>query len=156
MLPSPVSGSEVMPLGVTAGPFFTVRVKFCVPFGNTPLTALKMRGWVPTVPAAGVPDKIPVTGSNVTPVGRVPDYCKSGCRGTHCCHREGARQPEAEGGVIRAGNGRSFSDCQGEVLDCIRQYTVGGSECERIGAACASCRRTAQHTRGRNEVYARR
>ena len=37
-----------------------------------PLTALKTSGWVPTVPAAGVPDKIPVTGSNVTPVGKVP------------------------------------------------------------------------------------
>ena len=40
-----------------------------------PLLALKVTGYDPTVPAAGVPDRtpVPLPDENVTPVGKVPD-----------------------------------------------------------------------------------
>ena len=52
--------------------FCTVRVKFWVAFGNVPLLAVNVKGYVPAVPAAGVPLKIPVAGAKDTPVGKEP------------------------------------------------------------------------------------
>jgi hypothetical protein len=57
---------------VITGAVFTVSVKVwlaCVP---TPLLAVKLMGYVPLVPAAGVPLRTPVAGVNVTPAGSVP------------------------------------------------------------------------------------
>ena len=51
--------------------FCTVRVKFCVAFGNVPLLAVIVTECEPTVPAAGVPLKTPAE-LRVTPVGKVP------------------------------------------------------------------------------------
>ena len=39
---------------------FTVSVKLCVAFGGTPLLAVMVRGYVPVVPAAGVPASVAV------------------------------------------------------------------------------------------------
>ncbi len=50
----------------------TVNVKDWVAFVPTPLVAVKVSGYVPPVPAAGMPLNIPVAGTKVTPVGRVP------------------------------------------------------------------------------------
>ena len=50
----------------------TVKVKDWLAFVPTPLAAVKVSGYVPAVPAAGVPLNIPVPGTKVTPVGRVP------------------------------------------------------------------------------------
>jgi hypothetical protein len=61
---------------VNAGAVLTVRVKFWVAFGEMPLVAVKVRGYVPAVPAAGMPDRVPVPLpllTNVTPLGRVPE-----------------------------------------------------------------------------------
>ena len=49
----------------------TVRVKLCVAFGATPLFAVIVIGYVPPVPAAGVPLNTPAAES-VTPLGKVP------------------------------------------------------------------------------------
>ena len=57
---------------VIAGAWSTVRVKVWVALGVTPLAAVKVRGYVPPVPAAGVPLSTPVAALNVTPLGNVP------------------------------------------------------------------------------------
>src|SRR5690242_6806045 len=57
---------------VTLGGFSTVRVKFCVAFGKTPLRAVMMMGYVAAVPAAGVPLSTPVVGLSETALGNVP------------------------------------------------------------------------------------
>jgi hypothetical protein len=51
---------------------FTVIVKLCVAFGAMPFVAVKVSGYVPPDPAAGVPVRTPVAGVNVTPAGSVP------------------------------------------------------------------------------------
>jgi len=56
-----------------AVPADIVRVKLCTALGSTPLAAVKVNGYVPCVPAAGVPDKNPVAALKVTPEGRAPD-----------------------------------------------------------------------------------
>ena len=50
----------------------TVSVKLCVAFVPTPFAAVIVIGYVPLVPAAGVPARIPVAGVKVTPDGNVP------------------------------------------------------------------------------------
>src|SRR5207245_601792 len=55
-----------------AGAWSIVRVKLWVAFVPTPLEAVKVIGYVPPVPAAGVPLKTPVPTLNVTPPGNVP------------------------------------------------------------------------------------
>ncbi len=50
----------------------TVNVKFCVALGGVALLAVKVRGQVPPVPAAGVPDNTRVPLLKVTPLGRRP------------------------------------------------------------------------------------
>jgi len=56
---------------VIAGAWSTVSVKLCIVLPEL-LVALKVSGYVPPVPAAGVPLRTPVAGANVTPVGNVP------------------------------------------------------------------------------------
>jgi hypothetical protein len=56
---------------VMAGAWLTVRTKFCVAFGKMPFEAVIVMGYVPPVPALGVPPSTPA-GVNVTPLGRVP------------------------------------------------------------------------------------
>ena len=51
----------------------TVNVKLCVAFVPTPFDAVKVIGYVPAVPLAGVPLNTPVEAVNVTPEGSVPD-----------------------------------------------------------------------------------
>jgi hypothetical protein len=63
---------------VIAGASLTFRVKFCVAFGLTPLLAVRDRGYVPPVPGAGVPPRIPVSVFRVTPLGSVPVTAKVG------------------------------------------------------------------------------
>jgi hypothetical protein len=63
---------------VIVGAWSTVRVKFCTKFAPTPFEAVNLMGYVPPVPAAGVPLSIPVDGVNVTPVGSVPDSLNVG------------------------------------------------------------------------------
>src|SRR5207245_8355425 len=46
--------------------------KLCIAAVPTPLLAVKVMGYVPFVPAAGVPLRTPVVVLNVTPVGSVP------------------------------------------------------------------------------------
>src|SRR5271166_6919571 len=59
-------------LGVVIGGLgITVRVKFWVT-ELTVLAAVKVREYVPPVPAAGVPLSTPVAASNVTPLGKAP------------------------------------------------------------------------------------
>src|SRR6267378_2489101 len=57
---------------VMAGAWLIVRVKLWVAFVPTPLVAVKVSGYVPPVPAAGVPLSTPVATLNVTPPGNVP------------------------------------------------------------------------------------
>src|SRR5436305_1305256 len=45
---------------VMAGAWLTVGVKFCVAFGATPLLPVMTIGYVPPVPAAGVPAMVAV------------------------------------------------------------------------------------------------
>src|SRR5207245_1028663 len=61
-----------------AGAWFTVRVKLWVALAPTPLAAVKVMGYVPAVPAAGVPLRTPVPALNVTPPGNVPVSLKVG------------------------------------------------------------------------------
>src|SRR5438128_8844646 len=61
-----------------AGAWLIVRVKLWVAFVPTPLVAVKVIGYVPPVPAAGVPLKTPVPTLNVTPPGNVPVSLKAG------------------------------------------------------------------------------
>ncbi len=56
---------------VMAGAWSTVSVKLCIVLPEL-LVALKVIGYVPPVPAPGVPLRTPVAGVNVTPVGNVP------------------------------------------------------------------------------------
>jgi len=53
-------------------------VKFCTAFGGTPFAAVNTSGYVPAVPAAGVPDRTFVTLLNVTPAGNVPVWVTVG------------------------------------------------------------------------------
>jgi hypothetical protein len=60
---------------VIAGAWSTVSVKACEAGVPTPLLAVKVSGYVPPVPAAGVPINVPVPfalATNVTPLGRTP------------------------------------------------------------------------------------
>jgi hypothetical protein len=57
---------------VMVGAWFTVSVKFWVESTPAPLWAVKVMGYVPPLPAAGVPLSVPVAAVNVTPVGSVP------------------------------------------------------------------------------------
>ena len=50
--------------------------------GVTPLAAVKVRLYVPPVPAAGVPLKTPVAALKVTPLGSVPPVKESVGAGT--------------------------------------------------------------------------
>ena len=62
---------------VMAGACLTVSVKLCVAFGLTPFCAVNVSGYVPLVPAAGVPlNNPPVV--NVTPAGSAPVSLKVG------------------------------------------------------------------------------
>src|SRR5262245_1445567 len=61
-----------------AGAWLTVRVKLCVAALPTPLLAVTVIGYVPPVPAPGVPLKTPVAGVKVTPLGRAPLSLKVG------------------------------------------------------------------------------
>src|SRR5712692_6732653 len=63
---------------VMAGAWLTVRVKLWVALVPTPLLAVKVIGYVPPVPAAGVPLSTPVLPLKVTPLGRAPVSLKSG------------------------------------------------------------------------------
>src|SRR6266478_7748329 len=58
---------------VIIGAWSTVRVKFWVVFPEV-LVALNMIGYVPPVPATGVPPRTPVAGVNVTPAGRSEEH----------------------------------------------------------------------------------
>src|SRR5207245_10839400 len=55
-----------------AGAWSIVRVKLWVAFVPTPLVAVKVIGYVPPSPAAGVPLKTPVPTLNVSHPGNVP------------------------------------------------------------------------------------
>jgi hypothetical protein len=60
---------------VIAGAWFTVNVKDCWAFGNTPFAAVIVMAYDPPVPAAGVPasDAVPFPlSTKVTPVGNAP------------------------------------------------------------------------------------
>jgi hypothetical protein len=57
---------------VIAGPWFTVSVKLCVASAPAPLCAVNVMGYVPPLPAAGVPLSVPVAAVNVTPLGSAP------------------------------------------------------------------------------------
>ena len=60
---------------VMAGAWSTVRTKFWLTDGPTPLAAVMVMGYVPSVPVAGVPDRVAVPfplSTNVTPVGSGP------------------------------------------------------------------------------------
>src|SRR5690348_10127702 len=62
-------------LVVTAGAWLTVTVSVWVPFGFTPLEAVRLSGYTPPVPAAGVPARVAVPlplSVKVRPDGRVP------------------------------------------------------------------------------------
>jgi hypothetical protein len=59
------------------GVWSTVSVKLCVAFGETPLLAVIVMGYVPPVPAAGVPLSKPAEVS-VTPLGSEPVSLKVG------------------------------------------------------------------------------
>jgi hypothetical protein len=66
---------------VIVGPWVTVSVKFCWAAVPMPLLAVKVRGYVPLVPAAGVPLSVPVPlalAANVTPLGSAPDSVREG------------------------------------------------------------------------------
>jgi len=66
---------------VIAGPESTVNVKACVAGVPTPLLAVKVKEYVPPVPAAGVPPNAPVPfplSANVTPLGSVPVAVSAG------------------------------------------------------------------------------
>ena len=56
---------------VMAGAWFTVSVKLCVAFGVTPLAAVIVIGYVPPIPAAGVPLRMPPA-LRVMPEGNAP------------------------------------------------------------------------------------
>jgi len=57
---------------VITGAVFTVSVKLCIAGEPTPFDAVNVMGYVPAVPAPGVPLSTPVAAVNVTPVGSVP------------------------------------------------------------------------------------
>jgi hypothetical protein len=66
---------------VMAGAALTVRVKFCVASGDAELCALKTMLYVPSLPAAGIPARVPVPfplSTNDTPVGRDPVLVNDG------------------------------------------------------------------------------
>src|SRR5262245_47617461 len=50
----------------------TVRVRVCVALGSTPFAAVTESGYVPIVPAAGVPEITPVPALKAKPEGSVP------------------------------------------------------------------------------------
>jgi len=66
---------------VMTGAVFTVKVKLWLAGVPTPLLAVKVMGYVPTVPAAGVPLSVPVPfplSLKVTPLGSVPVSVREG------------------------------------------------------------------------------
>src|SRR5208337_3558153 len=74
----PVSSSAL----VMAGAWLTVKVKVWVAGLPTPLEAVKVREYVPPVPAAGVPLSVAVPlplSANVTPLGKVPVSLRLAC-----------------------------------------------------------------------------
>ena len=62
---------------VKAVAWSTVKVNDCVAALRAPFEAVIVIGYVPPVPADGVPESVPLV-ANVTPDGRVPDSVKEG------------------------------------------------------------------------------
>src|SRR5207245_7880099 len=77
-LPAVPTVNVVLLALVMAGAWFTVSVKLWVALLPTPLAAVNVMGYVPPVPAAGVPLSTPVVALNVTPLGKVPVSLKVG------------------------------------------------------------------------------
>ena len=77
-VPSEFTAKVALLALVNAGAWFTDRVKFCVALEPTPFNAVKLIGYTPPIPAAGVPLSTPVVVLNVTPVGSNPVSVKVG------------------------------------------------------------------------------
>ncbi len=74
-VPGAPIGNVVAAALVIAGGWFTVSVKVCVTGVAVPFVAVNVSGYVPAVPAAGVPASVPVPSPlsvKVTPVGSAP------------------------------------------------------------------------------------
>jgi hypothetical protein len=74
-VPATPTANDVLLALVIAGAWSTVSVKACVAGVPTPLLAVKVSGYVPPVPAAGVPINVAVPfalATNVTPLGSTP------------------------------------------------------------------------------------
>ena len=72
-VPAAPTAKVVLLALVMAGAWFTVSVKLCVAAVPTPFCAVNVMGYVPPVPAAGVPLSTLVAAVNVTPEGNAPD-----------------------------------------------------------------------------------
>src|SRR5580698_9489492 len=107
-----------------AGAWLTVRVKDWVALGRTALAAVNVIGYVPLVPAAGVPERTPVAALKVMPVGRAPDSDRVAGGGDG----ETAGGAGGEGGHVGAGDGRSLVDGEREGLGGVGEDRVGGGE----------------------------
>jgi hypothetical protein len=77
-LPSEPTVNVVAAALVIAGASLTVSVNDWVASLPTPFDAVNVIGYVPPVPASGVPDNMPVVVSNITPDGNGPDSDKVG------------------------------------------------------------------------------
>ncbi len=111
----------------------TVSVKLWVASGDTPLEAVIVNGYVPALPAAGVPERLAVPlslSTNVTPEGSVPDSLSEGVGSpvvvtvkppddAHCKRCGGCA-----GDRRRLGSG----DGQREALGGVGGYAVGGGD----------------------------
>ena len=104
-VPAVPTAKVVESADVMDGAWSTVSVKSWVAFGLTPLAAVMVIGYVPPVPAAGVPDS---TSGRVrdTPLGRVPVSVNVEAGVPMAVDREGAGDADREGGRGRRGDGR--------------------------------------------------
>ena len=83
----------------------TVRVKLCIAALPTPLLAVKVIGYVPPVPAAGVRLSTPVAGVNVTPLGNAPLSLSVGVGIPVAVHGKAAIASHRKYGVVCARDG---------------------------------------------------
>ncbi len=130
-------------LGAAGGPLTTVRVKDWVAAGLPPFVAVIVNGYVPPVPAAGVPASVAVPSQlsvNVTPDGSAPVSDKAALGTPVDLTVKVPARPVVKVSAGRAGDLGCLENGEDEGLGGVRTDTVRGGDLEQVRTAGARSR----------------
>ena len=136
-LPAVPTVNVVLLALVIAGAWFTVRVKLWLAGVPTPLLAVIVIGYLPPVPAAGVPLSVAVPFpllTNVTPLGSAPVSVSGRRRCPRRRYRETPCRAHRKRRVVGAGDRRGLRSVhrQREALVGRRTHAVAGCDCQGV------------------------